>query len=901
MLSELWSDLSYRARALFRRTAMEQDLNQEVEYHLQRETERHIRAGLSPEEARFKAKAEFGGEDQIKETSRDGRGLALLEEMSQNLRYALRALGRSPGFTAAVILTLALGIGANVAIFGVVDRLLFRPPPFLVDADAVNRVYLTYNFRGRDHTNSSMAYTRYLDLARDSHSFSQTAAFSQRDMPIGVGDNARELSVQTVSASYFSFFNAKPELGRFFTSAEDSIAAPANVIVISDGYWRREMGARRDVLGQILQVGTVPCTIIGVAPPGFIGLLEDAPPVVFMPITTYAANSGFGAPGEWHTIYNWDWMKMIVRRKPGITDAQANADLSDAYRRSYETEAVPTRQMPTSAVARPRALAGSVLTERGPGQGPMGKVAEWTGGVTLIVLLIACANVANLLLARAFRRRREIAVRLALGVGRARLARQLLTETVLLGVMGGTAGLLLAHWTGSVLHSLFLPPGTESTQLFDPRTLAFAAGAALLAGGLTGIAPILQIRQPRLVESLKAGAREGVNRRSRLRSGLLLTQGALSLVLLVGAGLFVKSLQKVEALPLGFDVDPVVYVQPNLRGVELSKADQIALVERLQARAAELPNVAVASRGVSIPFWSGIMSPFTVPGVDSVDRLGRFSAQIASAEYFSAMGTRILHGRGFAATDRVGTPRVIVVSQNMAQAIWPGQDPLGKCVKFGMSDTMPCTTVVGVAENIKANDFTQPMEFQYYSPMDQGGGQNAGLFIRTRGAGIEARETIRKALQPLMPGAGYVTVTPMREIVDSQLDTWRVGSTMFVVFGGLALLLAAIGLYSVIAYDVAQRTHELGVRIALGAELRDVLGLVMGDGVRFAVAGVTIGGVIALVAGRWIEPLLFHVSARDPEIFGAVILVLLGVAAVASAIPALRASRVDPNIALRSD
>jgi predicted permease len=900
MLSELWSDVRYRARALFRRAEVERELDQEMEFHLQRETDRHIKAGLSPQEARWKARAEFGGVDQMKEQSRDGWGLALIDGALQDLRYAIRSLRRSPGFTAAVVLTLGLGIGANVAMFGVVDRLLFRPPPFMPDAGQVHRIYLTYSYRGKDYTNSSIEYARYLDLARWTHSFSRVAAYGQRDLAVGTGTEARELGVQSVSASYFGLFDVSPELGRFFQPSEDTVPAGAAVAVISDSYWRSVLGARPDVLGQPLQVGRASYSIIGVAPRGFVGVPGDEPTAVFIPITTFAAGAGIGSGNDWYTRYHWSWMQMLARRKPGISVAQASADLTEAYLRSWNAELAIEPGGPPASVGRPRGLAAPVLEERGPNQTTVAKVAAWTSGVAFIVLLIACANVANLLLARALRRRREIALRLALGVSRRRLITQLLTETLLLGGIGAVAGLLISHWVGAVVRTLFLPPGADPASLLDARTLIFAAAAAIVAGGLTGLAPIFQARHPDLVDSLKAGAREGTYRHSKARTLLLLTQGALSLVLLVGAGLFVKSLKRVESLRLGYDVDPVLYVEAKYRGTPLSNEQRAALLLRLQQAAAALPGVEAASRAVTVPFLTEEMRGLFVPGIDSVNRLGRFTAQMASAEYFQTMGTRIVRGRGITTADRVGTPGVVLVSEAMAQALWPGQDALGKCIKFG-SDTTPCSTVVGVTEDIRQSSISEKEGGQYYQALDQLPGEDPSLLVRFHGDAAAQRDLVRRALQPLMPGTGYIRVTPMREIIDPNLKSWRLGATMFLVFGGLALVLAAIGLYSVIAYDVAQRTHELGVRIALGARLADVLRLVMGDGVRFAVVGIGAGGVIALLAGRWIKPLLFEVSPSDPVIFGAVTAVLLGVAALASMVPALRAARVNPSVALRGE
>jgi predicted permease len=502
------------------------------------------------------------------------------------------------------------------------------------------------------------------------------------------------------------------------------------------------------------------------------------------------------------------------------------------------------------------------------------------------------------MLARSIRRRREIAVRLALGVSRGRLVLQLLTECLLLAGCGGLAGLLVAHWGGAVLQALFLPEGMPRGTVVNGRTLGFAFLVALVAGTLTGLAPVLQSRRTDLVESLKAGVREGVYRRLRLRSALVLLQAALSVVLLVGAGLFVRSLRNVQALRLGYDVDPVLYVYPNLRGVKLSDEAGAALRRQLADAARAIPGVESASLGLTVPFWDTWAQGLFVSGIDSVDKLGSFTLQAADADYFRTVGTRILRGRGLTAEDRKNAPLVALVTEAMASALWPGQEPLGQCMRIN-ADTAPCTTIVGVTEDMKQNSITDDAGLHYYLPIAQFHPEAAVIFARARGDAGELQETMRRRLQPLMPGDGYVTVTRMHDIVDPGIASWRLGATMFLAFGGLALVLAGIGLYSVIAYDVAQRTHELGVRIALGARLRDLVRLVLGDGLRFALLGVAAGSGIALWAGRWIEPLLFDQSPRDPFIFGAVAAVLLTAALIASLIPALRASRVDPSMALR--
>ena len=523
------------------------------------------------------------------------------------------------------------------------------------------------------------------------------------------------------------------------------------------------------------------------------------------------------------------------------------------------------------------------------------------GGVSVIVLLIACANVANLHLARALRRRREIALRLALGVSRGRLLRQLLTESTLLALAGGAAGLLLAHWGGAVLRSTLLERSEAAGGLQDARTVLFAGGAALLVGLLTGLAPVLQAGRADLTSDLKSGVREGGSHHGAgTRRALLILQSALSVILLVGAGLFVRSLQNVESMRLGYDVDPVLIVSLNMRGVTLDSAEALALRHRMLETARATPGVENASLQVAVPFWSTWSMSLFVDGIDTVSRLGQFNLNAVSPEFFATAGTRIVRGRGITYEDTERSPRSMVVSEAMGQILFPGRDPIGQCIRV-RADTMPCTYVVGIAENIKARSLAADSSLYYYMPATQFNAQGSGLIVRVRGDGARQADAVRAALQREMPGASYVTVRPFSEIIGSQKRSWRLGATMFVAFGAMALLLAAIGLYSVIAYDVVQRTHELGVRRALGAQVADAVRLVVSDGLRIAVIGVAAGIVVALWASKWVEPMLFDVSAKDPTIFVLVGGLLLLVALAASWIPALRASRVDPNVALRTE
>src|SRR5213083_131030 len=585
----------------------------------------------------------------------------MIDTLLQDLRYALRTLAKSPGFTLGVVLTLALGIGANVTMFSVVDRMLFRAPPLLRDPSATHRVYLAWMHRGEQLVDGGVQYARYVDLTSWATSFSRTALFTEEDLAIGVGTEAREMRVAMVSASFFGFFEAPPALGRYFTAAEDSPPNGTAVAVLSYAFWQTRYGGRREALGSTLQIGPTIYTIIGVAPEGFVGLWPVQRPVAFIPVTSYASAQAVGRRREsWWTTYRWQWLSMLAQRKPGVSVAAANGDLSNAFLRSYAAQRMESPGLTPAEIARPRALAASVLSERGPNESSFAKVATWISGVALIVLLIACANVANLLLARALRRRREIAVRLALGVSRARLLSQLFTESGILALLGGVAGLVVA-WGGAVLRGQFLASGSQVSVMGDARTLLFGGAAALVAGLLTGLAPALQTRRADFAGDLKAGAREGTFQRSRARLALLVLQGALCVVLLIGAGLFVRSLRHVRAVPLGYDVDPVLLVDLNMRGVQLDSAHGVALRRDLLETAQAIPEVMHASRQLTVPFWSTSTMELHVAGIDSVQRLGEFALNAVTPEYFATLGTRILRGRGIAIQDAKNAPRAIEI------------------------------------------------------------------------------------------------------------------------------------------------------------------------------------------------------------------------------------------------
>jgi predicted permease len=768
----------------------------------------------------------------------------------------------------------------------------------MIDQQSVHRVYLHGTDRGEETVNRNFQFRRYLDLLRDTESFTAIAAFQSRRMGIGSGDALREVPVTLATGSFFEFFGARPVVGRFFTAAEDSVPVGTPVAVLGYAFWQSQFGGSPDVIGQTIQIDRFVGTIVGIAPEGFVGMSDQGVPAAYVPLTAYAyAFRGAGYPAN----YNWSWLEMIARRKPGVTIAAAEADLSQAFQQSWRQAYAEAPGWGSVEDVRPRGALGPVQLERGPQASRDSQVATWISGVALIVLLVACANVANLLLSRAVSRRREIAMRLALGVTRGRLLRQLLIESLVLATLGGVAGLFMTRWGGAALRTMFLPPDFPISVLTDGRTLLFLGAVTLFAAVLTGLVPALHARRTDLASAIRAGARDEAYQRSRTGTALLVFQAALSVVLLVGAGLFVRSLQNVQAFRLGYDVEPVLFASGNARGVKLDDAEQRALNLRLLQAAQSFPGVSSATLAASVPFWSNEGRGLYVAGIDTVSHLGNFVLQAASPDYFKTLGTRILRGRSFDATDGERSPRVVVVSEGMARALWPGQEAIGQCIRIN-DRTGPCVTVIGMTEEMRVRSLTSEREYTYYIPDSQYDDvMYPQVFARVTGDAKHVVEALRRRLQAEMPGAAYVTVVPLRELVDPNLRAWQFGATMFVAFGALALVLAAIGLYSMIAYGVAQRTRELGVRMALGASAGHVVRLIVRGALRLVVAGVVIGGVVALWAAPRMEALMFQASPRDPVVFGAVAVVLLAVAAVASLAPAVRAMRLDPNVALRAD
>lgn len=899
-LREMWE----RLRAWRRRADLERDLADDLEMHLDLLARDLEHEGMSPAEARAAARRKLGNVTSLRERSRDYWGFPAIDALVQDVRYALRGLRHAPGFTATVIITLALGIGANAAMFGVIDRLMFRPYPYLRAPETVHRVYLETTFQGTTNDNIDFPYLRYRDLERAGESMLDFVAQSEWRFAAGTGEAARVRKVAGVSASFWSLFDAPPVQGRYFGAAEDAEPDGARVAVMSNALWKSDFG-EANVVGTTLKIGMLDYTIIGVTPPDFVGASAGGAPEFFVPITTIPANLGAWSRDSYLVDYRWDWTQVLVRRKPGVSVAAASAVLTEGYKRSRAAARVLNSRVLDDSLVKPVAIAGPVKQEAGPGAGLESRVLLWVTGVAGIVLLIACANVANLMFARVTRRRREITVRLALGVRRRRLVAQFLTEALVLALLGSLVGLLVAQWGGTAIRTLLLPDSSPFDLSRDGRTLAVALGCAVAAALLTAVGPALVATRGDLASALKSGTREGTYQRSRVRTVLLVVQGALSVVLLIGAGLFVQSLRNAQGVSLGYDPAPVLEVIPDFRGYEMDSASAVAMRERLLDDARAIPGVEAAARINSRLFRTNT-NDLWVDGIDSVAALGRFNMQVTSPDYFRVMRTRILRGRGLLASDNAAAPRVGVVSESMAGALWPGREAIGSCFRMAEGDRSaresPCITVVGVAENAAQQDIGDDPRFMYYLPVAQHWPQEIStMYLRMNGDAAGSLERVRRAMTRAMPGDGFAVARPLQEVVDDRSRSWRLGATMFVAFGGLALIVAAVGLYGVISYNVAQRAHELGVRVALGARSRDAVRLIVGQGVRVALAGVLAGLALAVAAARWVQPLLFHQQANDPVLYALVGAGMLAVAIAASAIPALRAARADPSIALRSD
>ena len=895
---------------LRRRDRLERDVRDEIEHHLALATELLVQQGLSPEQARAEAARRLGGSESIDDVHRRlahaaqqrERRMHLrerLESIRDDLRFAARQLHRAPGFSIAVIATLALGIGANATMFGLVDRLLLRPPAHVADPERILELSSVFTYQGDTVRQTTVSYPVYRAMRESLRGGGveevAATAYTAVDVPVGRGEHARSARGSLVSASFFALMGARPAHGRFFMETEDVEPVGAPVVVISHGMWTRDFGADPSVLGRELLIGRRSYAIVGVAPKGFSGN-ELGAVDLWIPISSA---EGLQFPGaSWATTRQATWLRVLVRMAPGAVLAPM-LERAAAINRGLGEERLVTVGAKMDAIP-------LVSSMREMNQGLTSSVAALLGGVSLLVLLIACANVANLLLARAMQRRREIAVRLALGISRARLIRQLLTESVVLALFGGVAALVIVRWGGELVRALLFGDLRWEENVVDLRVLTFTAVAATLTGLLAGLLPALQASRPTLTGALRSGEGAGAERRPRTRAALLVTQAAFAVVLLVGTGAFVRSLRNLQALPLGFDADRVLVGTMELRPIGLGAREIDALFRRMEERVRAVPGVRSAAAAVTIAGRGTFMDGVSVPGRDSIptpEGGGPFLNAVRPG-YFATVGTPLLRGRDFTDADERANARVAIVNESFARLVWPDEDPIGKCIRIG-SDTMPCADIVGVVANSRRQNWIEPEIIQVYLPLSLASTRwmnSRLLVVRPAGGNPDVvAADVRRAMQMAAPNLPHAEVRVLEDLFVRELRPWRLGAAMFGAFGALAVLLAAVGLYGMISLDVTQRTRELGLRMALGASSPDVVRLVMRRMIGVVAIGSMLGVLVTIAASPSVEGMLFRASARDPLIHAAVIGVLVLVAVAASTVPSWRATRVDPARALRAE
>jgi putative ABC transport system permease protein len=886
--------------------AVAREVDDEIRFHIESRAAELVRLGASERDARERAQAEFGDLDRSRRelAAVDRRRLGiehrqeLLMSFLEDLRYAGRTLIRRPALVVVVALTLSIGIAANALMFGVIDQLLLRPPPHVGDPEGVKRIYYRDVAAGKPNFGPVTTYPVVTALRQHAPAFSDVAAFSfKNDYSLGRGPDARSVAIQMVSANFFRALRVRLALGPGFGDEHDRIPQSDRVAVVSHGFWEQELGGDWRVVGRSLPLQGSSFTIVGVAPPGFAGIDHEKIDV-WIPIASHA-NEALGT--GWHNTSNNWWAQLIGRVRDDATPELAAEQATAAYRGLVKEWNNSFRDSTSSVV-----LSSIIGTRTPTGMSGEGKVSLWLMGVSAIVLLIACANVANLLLARTTERRREISVRLALGVGRGRLLRMLLTEAALLAMIGAAAALLIALAASRVVQQVLLPGIAWSESIIDARVFGFTLAVTVACVLLAGIAPAVHGVGTRVSEGLKASARQHSGRRGVLRFTLVLTQAALSVLLLVGAGLFVKSLRNVVTRDVGIDRDRVLRATMPLRAFGFDTAQVEELFNRGVERVRAMPGVAgVAVVRLSVPMGSASARGFAVPGVKRPDLpLGGPYNSVVQASFFRTVGAPIIRGREFSEAEERTPSRVVIVNDYLARNYWPNADPLGQCVHAGSDKT--CSQVIGVSKTVMQFSLVDDDRAMVYAPPRHpgfAGSPPGAMLVRLSGAAESDRfaAVVQRELQSLAPTMPFVSVKPYSELVSAQLRPRRLGATMFSLFGIIALVIAAVGLYSSLAYWVSQRTQEIGVRMALGARGADVVRLVLWQSSRPVLLGLLLGGATALVATRWVSGLLYETSPRDPAVYLGAGLVLALAATVASIIPARRSAAVDPALAMRAD
>lgn len=893
------NDLRLRFRSLFRRGTVESSLNDELRFHFDHQVQKLIAAGVPLAEARRRARLALGTADHIQEEFRDASGVRFLETLVQDIRFALRMLRKSPGFTAVAILTLALGIGASTAVFSLVDAALLKPLPFphaerivfpwRLPKHGVNLGFDVYPWGRLD----------FLFFSQQSKTFDALGAFLSDSFNLtGTGEPER-LNGLRVSTGFFPSLGVSPALGRTFTDQEDRLGN-AHEVVLGDALWRQRFGADPSILGRSIDLNGVPYAVIGVMPRGFVFPRANEMPDVF----TFAPQTQLWVPlaldrRSAPIPYESDELAVVGRMKPGVTIAQAQTDM-DVMGKRLEIGRRNGEGWFNSIV--------TPLTRQAAGdtRQPLLLILAAVG----VVLLIACSNVASLLLTRSLNRTREFTVRAALGAGASRLIRQSLTESIVLAIVGGATGVCLAELVVYFVKT-FGPssiPRLSETGL-DVRILLFAFGVTFFTGVLFGLAPALSTARENLVESLKdGGQRAGSNLSTqKTRNSFLVSQIALALVLVVAAGLLTRSLYHLLAVNPGFRAERSLTFELSLPAAKYS--DQTHIVSFYQEALRKLraiPGVQAAGITELVPLDGATESTairfFNAPRLTASDvQMANYT--MVSSGYFAAVGTPILRGRPFLDSDSANSLPVTIISSAMADKYWPGQNPIGKQVAPAGA-AFPLATIVGVTADVKRLSIRESPPPEMYVPYTQKVWPSLltmDAILRTTEDPASVTASARDAVHSIDPDLPIAKVRTLANIVSTSMTEPLFSALLLAAFGGLALLLATIGMYGVISYSVAQRTQEIGIRMVLGAGPRSVFRMVLGQGTRLAVLGIAMGLAAALAVTRVMSSFLYGVRATDPLTFTAVSLLLLGVALLACFLPARRAMKVDPMVALRHE
>ncbi|MDQ3308505.1 MAG: ABC transporter permease [Gemmatimonadota bacterium] len=814
-----------------------------------------------------------------------------MTDLLQDLRYAGRTLLRSPGFAAAAIVCVALGVGANTTVFSVANALLLRPLPV---EEPGRIVRLHAGLRDSESSSarfSSWSYPDFLEYRKQGKVFAGLAAEERRGFAVGGAGQVEQARGAAVSGGYFEVMGVRPMVGRTLLAADDAAGEPSFVAVISRALWEKRFGRDPGVVGKSVILDNRAFTVVGVVGSEAVFNAVNAPQV-WIPIGARVVMDPGSNPIDTRDV---SFAQVFGRLQPGVSVTEAQA-VADVLARQLAAEYPKTNRDRFAMVAPAGTLAGLVM--RPEERKPALTAAALLMGVVGIVLLIACANVANLLLARAAGRQRELAIRASLGARRGRIVRQLLTESLVLAVLGAVGGLLLALWGIDLVQ--LVPRIAELSPSLDRRVLWFTVLVAVVAGIVFGLAPAVQSSRPDLSQALKDGGRAVTGHRSRLQGALIVGQVALALVLVVAAGLVVRTLQNLRAVDPGFAAEQllvagVTFARP---GDEMFATPPRAVVDQLLERVRALPGVQGASLATSAPLGKSRMMTEIKTQNSGGSPGSSISADFATADdsYFRTLGVPLLRGRGF---DQLGSGdnKGVLINQAMARRYWPGRDPIGS--RLGAdADALEVVGVVGDMRHLAIGE--QPVPMFYYRYPRQAYAW-AMLHVRTGGDPASLVTAVRREIQEFNPDVPLPEVRPMSEMVSESLAETRLIVTFLGLFGVLALALAAVGIYGIMAYSVAQRTHEIGIRMALGAERRDVVRLVVGRGLGLTLAGVALGMFGAAAATRVLEKVLYNVAPNDPLTFASGALLLGCVALLASYLPARRAARVDPMIALRSE